>query len=1014
MKLSDFPRPPQDTRIGIHWSPGISDAIGISVIRHQWIPLLKEMGITWVKLLHPGGLAFAEDLLASGIMPIVRLFRPRPNSSDPERGTLGPDEIAALEAFVHVGVRYFEFNNEPDSGFEWADSMPADETEAQRIVARNAIRDMETILSKGGLPGIPAVSPGKKWDLLGAIVAEGGKDLLAEGVWWALHNYDFNHPVAYPSDPVNQQGVLLTEEAYHALGPSAWQGPHWGERTLEFVNQHRKNGANPGATAVDDPSCWRGYEYFAHLALQHLGYHIPLLSTENGPLVGQDDDPRYPTITPELHRDIIIEQCRIMMGTSRQAEQAPDYYFCTAYWILGSSVLGASGPWEEHAWFSPHWDGGKLPVVDALRALPKRTWQPKHDAVAPPETSGSRIWGVVRDGVGHRMSLRSANYQDETVVAEDETYRFEGVPAGIYRLAVADSDAVFIGLDVDGIHAIRVNFDLTEEVPRASEVSGRVVGGAGLEVRLHGPESRQATLGADETFHFDHLPPGDYTLIVSGTGLLESIVLDGHNHVRLTLKASRPANTGTPPAAPAWTFVVKDEGPGPGFGVLRCQVQDKSGLRVRVWADGWSGATRLTGSKPELGPDVCEFAPLNDGTYHVEPEGLDVRAKVTLKDKHIIRVHFHPVDAIPPEPQPPAPPAPVAESVIEGEVVNGAGEEIRLKGPVERTMTADQKGRFRFGSLPAGSYTVEVGHTGIREEGIHVDGQHQATVRLVLPPPRESRILGKVVHGAGVRVRLKGPNVNLVHKVGKDERFRFEQLPPGEYTLRVVGADVVQEGIVLDGHNEVEVTLDASPQNPSPTAPTWGYTIEDGGPGPGFGVIRCDVEGLAGVSVHLWADGWPGVVQQTGSKPEYGPFACEFAPLGSGKYYLEPEGLGVRAHLNVDGHRVVWVHFYRRASTPSRATTDTPKVYEIYLWPTRKPSSRPEFDALLRYMVRFRPEVGADIEKAVRARHVLVLGKELPRRQTRRLQEAGVHLVVIDKRWDTVLTDLLTRGQPVP
>ena len=111
---------------------------------------------------------------------------------------------------------------------------------------------------------------------------------------------------------------------------------------------------------------------------------------------------------------------------------------------------------------------------------------------------------------------------------------------------------------------------------------------------------------------------------------------------------------------------------------------------------------------------------------------------------------------------------------------------------------------------------------------------------------------------------------------------------------------MIQTGIILDGRNEVVVDL---------AAPGWGWEVTDGGSGPGFGVVRCRVTGRSDVPVHLWTDGWEGITQRTGSKAEFGTDACEFAPLGVGRYLLRPEGTDVVAEVIADGRRVLWVTF---------------------------------------------------------------------------------------------------------
>jgi hypothetical protein len=77
MDLNDYPRPANDTGIGIHWSAGQAAAVGMGKIRDFWIPELRAMGVKWVKIFnHDGALDFCELLLAEGFFPIVRLYRP--------------------------------------------------------------------------------------------------------------------------------------------------------------------------------------------------------------------------------------------------------------------------------------------------------------------------------------------------------------------------------------------------------------------------------------------------------------------------------------------------------------------------------------------------------------------------------------------------------------------------------------------------------------------------------------------------------------------------------------------------------------------------------------------------------------------------------------------------------------------------------------------------------------------------------------------------------------------------
>ena len=68
MDLLDYPRPANDTGIGIHWVPGYAASVGLGRIREFWLPELKAMGVKWIKIFnHDGALDFCELLLSEGL-----------------------------------------------------------------------------------------------------------------------------------------------------------------------------------------------------------------------------------------------------------------------------------------------------------------------------------------------------------------------------------------------------------------------------------------------------------------------------------------------------------------------------------------------------------------------------------------------------------------------------------------------------------------------------------------------------------------------------------------------------------------------------------------------------------------------------------------------------------------------------------------------------------------------------------------------------------------------------------
>ena len=370
---------------------------------------------------------------------------------------------------------------------------------------------------------------------------------------------------------------------------------------------------------------------------------------------------------------------------------------------------------------------------------------------------------------------------------------------------------------------------------------GVVRGGAGQTVRLSRAEgwSQEQIVAPDGGYRFVGLAAGSYAVTLGNSGVAQTgIVLDGRNEVVVDL------------AAPGWGWEVTDGGAGPGFGVVRCRVIGRSDRRVRLWTTGWEGITQRTGSKPEYGADVCEFAPLGAGGYQVQMEGVDVVADLRVDGSRVLWVTFtqHAAPA-------------VREGAILGTITAGGGRTVRLlrppaAEPIAQAQAAED-GNYRFEKLTAGTYTVQVleGAAGspvvIERADVVVDGSSQVVVDLLLPPQPEP-----------------------------------------------------------------EPQPEPQPQpEPPPAGLRW--SVEDGGAQPGMSVVRCRVIGGAGRAVSLWTWGWGGITQVAGSKSEYGPDACEFAPLGAGTYFVEleePAAAGgeaqtVRAEVNLAANRVAWVRF---------------------------------------------------------------------------------------------------------
>ena len=489
MRIEDFPRPPQDNGRGIHWSTRLyHDAIQPNL--DYWIAELQAMHIKWVKLLDDGGgsgLALSRALLAAGIMPIVRLFLPQLNPS-----RLSSREIDTVGRYVDAGVRYFESNNEPDLPAEWANnSRPPDWLE---IVVDNFIRDADGVLGRGGLLALPAMGPGSRDNALARVVEKGRRDLFERGCWMAIHNYTLNHPLDYPEDAVNQTGQPLTQQEFDAA--ARWQYSHltyqqirdrgitlseddyhkfqrwaWDGRSLEMVNAVRASNKNPGQNAIEAPNCFRGYLAAEKMMLDALGVHVPMISTEGGPVVGWGDDDRYPKMSPSTQMQSQLEITRFMQT------QAPPWYFACCTWLLASRPLGDWNPtWEQMSWYTGIWDvqfglAGQLPVVQAMKDEPSVV----RGGPTPPPGPSSGLHGLVSDTGGQALAgawvLVSGPQQQRVQTDAAGRYRCEGLPAGSYRVQTEDNQASIAGLALDGTNSLEA--DLT--VPAAAGLRYAVV-----------------------------------------------------------------------------------------------------------------------------------------------------------------------------------------------------------------------------------------------------------------------------------------------------------------------------------------------------------------------------------------------------------------------------------------------------------------------------------------------------------------------------------------------------------
>ncbi len=300
------------------------------------------------------------------------------------------------------------------------------------------------------------------------------------------------------------------------------------------------------------------------------------------------------------------------------------------------------------------------PALDASRPemQPKEKQTPKQEAPAVDAPHQSAISGQVRHGAGRTIILKGPEGKRSAQIGEDERYRFEGLGPGRYYVRVQDTLLRRGGLMMNGRNHRQVNFAIPAAQPSHGAICGQDPGGGGAQLYVRGLEGNEILhpLDEDGRFEIDGLKAGAYLLILHTPAgeATERVTLDGFSrqevHFNLAMTpppATAPAPTPEPAPAAApkpggWAYQVEELGPGPGYGLVRVRVHAQKGQAVRLWTKNWPGMVRLTGHNPALGADVCEFAPLGAGLYHLQVAGNPQRIQVQVTGSREIWVTLQP------------------------------------------------------------------------------------------------------------------------------------------------------------------------------------------------------------------------------------------------------------------------------------------------------------------------------------------------------------------------------------
>jgi hypothetical protein len=311
--------------------------------------------------------------------------------------------------------------------------------------------------------------------------------------------------------------------------------------------------------------------------------------------------------------------------------------------------------------------------------------------------------------------------------------------------------------------------------------------------------------------------------------------------------------------------------------VLRVSVEGQVGLPVKITSEAGYTATGFTGTKPEYGPYVAEFASVQQATWYIEPQGLGTVFTLWLDGKSYTRVDFTPSACAPTAtPHPPTPTAtrtPFKPASTPKPPAPTVTPSIRWQGRVAQ-----------HSKNPGG-------------------GVSEATIAV--------RVIGRP---AGQQVVIQGGSWSASTVTGTKPEFGRDACEFGGLsaaTYRLVPTDL---GAYMD------ITVDAGDfaliefypvGNPPPTH--WvGVVLQNtsGSQPTGFvnSAIAVIVAGRPWHDVEIRSASWS-AIGMTGTKPEYGPDACEFGGLGASLYTVTPSTLGASVLVTMDGRGWALVRF---------------------------------------------------------------------------------------------------------
>lgn len=313
-RLQDYPRPPGDSGFGFHINAEPKPP-SREMLQTRIIPLMKSLGATWVTVYCSSAdvdewLQSVKLLVDSGFEVIIRYH----HTHTPPHPDFVPT-VDAIKRFRAIGVNYVVTGNEPNLSLENRSRAGADQ------IARQWVKASDNIKAAGAIPLLYPMSPGR------GDVADAREMLVGMLEWLKAHD---------ALDTLDGAGIAIHNRP---LG-----------KPLDYR----------------DSTSFLEYEWIDDTVARYAGKRLPLFGTEAGYAFGEQILPRFPKVDGELHK-----QYNLGIIAGFRDGRWRDGLFAQTFWLLGGFGYREflADWWVEN----PLNHGQDLPIVDALKALPKFT-----------------------------------------------------------------------------------------------------------------------------------------------------------------------------------------------------------------------------------------------------------------------------------------------------------------------------------------------------------------------------------------------------------------------------------------------------------------------------------------------------------------------------------------------------------------------------------------------------------------------------------------------------------------